>query len=273
MHLSELLTVSKKEMLDIVADALRAAEEEAGAKAVVLKQLEESKAYISHLEAQMMGESARALQDSDTSAVGGSPQTPFHELGRHASFSPCYDLGRVASLSPCSSAAKQMVGGFLGASQMSFVMPRRSPPVSTSKNANSSQHQLAPSPATISLSDAGVDGEVEDASATISDLSEQCRELEARALAGEAAAKLREHDCAHLREHIQTLKVDSAASAAASAVAGELQLQQVLLTLVCHVFRAVKGYVARIVGYGMLASACLRTLACQCLLLPDMEDV
>ena len=106
MHLSELLTVSKKEMLDIVADALRAAEEEAGAKAVVLKQLEESKAYISHLEAQMMGESARALQDSDTSAVGGSPQTPFHELGRHASFSPCYDLGRVASLSPCSSARR-----------------------------------------------------------------------------------------------------------------------------------------------------------------------
>ena len=45
-------------------------------------------------------------QDSDTSVVGGSPQTPFHELGRHASFSPCYDLGRVASLSPCSSARR-----------------------------------------------------------------------------------------------------------------------------------------------------------------------
>jgi hypothetical protein len=185
-HLSELLLTSKKEMLDIVADALGAAEEEARAKTLVLQQLEASHAYISHLETLMADKSARAGQDIDASASNVL-------LPATLPTSPLVDSPFLRLSCPSSYAEKLLVGGFLGAQQMSWRGP--SPP---------------PSPRKVPLQ------------------TSRCKHCQALAAQAEAAAKMWENQSTNLRQQILTLEIDSATSAAAAAVANELQLQQVL---------------------------------------------
>jgi hypothetical protein len=210
-HLSELLQTSKKEMLDIVADALGAAEEEARAKTLVLQQLEASHAYVSHLEALMADESARAGQDIDASASNVLPPASLPT-------SPLVDSLFLRLPCPSPFAEKVLVGGFLGA-QLSWRGP-----------------SLPPSPRKVPLQ------------------MSRCKYCQALAAQAEATAKMWENQSTNLRQQILTLEIDSATSAAAAAVANELQLQQVLPKSCCAHLRC--GELCRSVDTRGHAKAC-----------------
>ena len=115
-HHHQLLLTIQKEMIDIVADALGAAEEEARTKTLVFQQLEASHAYISHLEALMADEAARAGQDVDASALNVLPPATLPTSPRVGS-----PFLRLSGPSPY--AEKLLVGGFLCAQKMSLRGP------------------------------------------------------------------------------------------------------------------------------------------------------
>lgn len=249
-HLSELLLTSKKEILDIVADALASAEEEARAKTLVLQQLDDSNAYISYLEMLMSRESQNAVQDIDKVASNVLPPAT-----RQAS--PRVDSPFLRLSCPSPYTEKILVGGFLGAQQKSWRGPSppsspRIDPLQTSGRGSSLELSQSPrlsSPKaaiTMSLRDLaplaslfGSDGERrptcswenredEDTGEIVSELRSQCKHCQSIATQAEVAAKTWESQCTNLCQQIRTLETNIATSAAAAAVAYELQLQQVL---------------------------------------------